>query len=196
MRRFPKWRFVWLVLGLLLPTIPGASAPLPATKNAPASAQQPRLDRYGDPLPDRAVARLGTVRLRHSAQVNSIAFSPDGKLLASAGDDACAILWDVATGKAVRRLPHPGAVSAVLFTPDGKTLLSASMDKSRDCRVHVNELGSGKEFGSLAMPKPNGLARMALSPDGKILVTSTVYGPLVAWDLATGGEVWRLAIKD
>jgi WD40 repeat protein len=199
MRRFPKWRFVWLVSGLLLPTIPGASAPLPATKNAPAFLQEPRLDRYGDPLPDHAVARLGTVRLRHSAQVNSIEFSPDGKLLASAGDDACAILWDVATGKAVRRLPHPGAVSAVLFTPDGKTLLSASTDNNRAFQVfqvHVTDVGSGQELRSLKMPEPNGLACMVLSPDGKILVTNTVFGPIVAWDLATGGEIWRVANND
>src|SRR5262249_40418592 len=62
--------------------------PSPPAKLVPEEKKRPRVDRFGDPLPADAVARLGTVRLRHGGQVNSIVFSPDGKLLASAGDDA------------------------------------------------------------------------------------------------------------
>src|SRR5262249_44525606 len=57
-------------------------SPAPA-KQIHDEKQQPRLDRFGDPLPAEAIARLGTVRLRHSARLNRIAYSPDGKLLAS-----------------------------------------------------------------------------------------------------------------
>src|SRR5437867_3892924 len=61
-------------------------------------------DTLGDPLPAGAVARLGTTRLRHASHVINLAYSPDGKVLATAGDDDLARLWDANTGKEIRRL--------------------------------------------------------------------------------------------
>ncbi|HVS36318.1 MAG TPA: WD40 repeat domain-containing protein, partial [Gemmataceae bacterium] len=188
MREYSRLPFSWMALVLLVQTGLRAAAP--------GAAQPLHRDRYGDPLPEHAVARLGTVRLRHSGTVNGLAFSPDGKTLASAGDDHLAVLWEVASGKQLRALPHPGPVRAVLFTPDGATLISADrhVDDSRretDSRVYLWDVQSGKEVRSLAMPRPNGLAHMVLSLDGKRLFTSTEVGPVVCWDLADGREVWR-----
>src|SRR5256885_191393 len=71
---------------------------------APGRADSPvRCDCYGDPLPSGALARLGTLRFRHSGPVTSVAFSSDGKTLASAGGDQ-ARLWNVATGKEMGKL--------------------------------------------------------------------------------------------
>src|SRR5947209_6338053 len=65
----------------------------------------PRLDSHGDPLPPFALARLGTKRLWHQSQANSIAFSPDGKTLATVAGEIR--LWDVTTGKELRRIERP-----------------------------------------------------------------------------------------
>src|SRR5262249_50674313 len=60
---------------------------------------QPRLDRYGDPLPPGAVARLGTERLRHGGWPLALTFSRDSKTLLSGSGGHTVRLWDVATGK-------------------------------------------------------------------------------------------------
>src|SRR4051812_1727237 len=85
---------------------PGRAAPRPglaAAEKAPGA----RLDRYGDPLPPGAVARLGSLRLVVAAgayAADAVTFSPDGKLLASGGGDTPVSLWDVSTGREVRQL--------------------------------------------------------------------------------------------
>ncbi|GAB4518065.1 MAG: hypothetical protein OHK0046_25340 [Anaerolineae bacterium] len=68
----------------------------------------------------------------HTANINAIAFSPDGRFLASGSDDTTVILWDISTGTALRTLSgHTGAVQAVQFNPlDGSTVLSASTDNA------------------------------------------------------------------
>jgi WD40 repeat protein len=65
----------------------------------------------------------------HSSLVISVAFSPDGKTLASAGGDETIKLWDVTTGKVLQTLTgHSGYVLSVVYSPDGQTLASGGRD--------------------------------------------------------------------
>src|SRR5436305_2885444 len=86
---------------------------------APAEDVKPAVDLHGDALPAGAIARLGTVRLRHGA--HGLAFAPDSKTFASAGSDHHIRIWEVASGKELLRLEgHTHPVFAVVFTANGK----------------------------------------------------------------------------
>src|SRR5262249_29239999 len=76
-------------------TAHGETPPKENTKTA-------RTDRYGDPLPDDVMVRLGTTRLRHSDEVRQVAFAPDGKSVVSCDDLGWVRRWDTATGKRLR----------------------------------------------------------------------------------------------
>src|SRR5262245_31632615 len=104
--------------------------------DGPAAAK----DGDGAPLPAGAVARLGTLRLRHVAPIHVIAFAPDGKTVATGGDQTVR-LWDTATGKERRRFDgnYHGS-RAVAFTPDGECLAACTADH----KVRLYEATTGQ----------------------------------------------------
>lgn len=77
----------------------------------------------------------------HSGEVNAVAFSPDGRTLASGSDDKTVKLWNVKTGELLHTLvKHTDKVNAVAFSPDGRTLASGSEDTT----INLWDVSEGK----------------------------------------------------
>src|SRR5207244_8940716 len=95
-----------IAIALLIGFVSGAAA------QTPASAGRPAVDTSGDPLPPGAIMRLGSGRWRPGGSVTHLAFSPDGQRLATYHQEhystAAVTLWDVATGRELRRVEIPG----------------------------------------------------------------------------------------
>lgn len=140
------------------------------------------VDALGDALPLGARARLGTDRFRHGCLVHSLAFSPNGKVLATLGADSRLRLWDYDSGKELRNLSVPtqyGRVSHA-FSPDG-TFLAVGWGGDR---IQLWRLDSGQELRRFE-PAQSAVSLVHFLPDGKTLAATGDQG-VTLWDVATG----------
>jgi WD40 repeat protein len=171
----------------------------------PDNGRSSRTDLQGDPLPPGVLARMGSVRFSHGRPVQSTAFAPDGKTVATISgqwpdDKKCTLhLWDVATGKELRRVEDlPSRTDGVHFSPNGK-FLAASAERN----IAFWDPATGKKLRQLA-GNPEAVHAFAFSPDGKTLAVAggRPYREVRDWeasdctvrllDVATGKELAAL----
>jgi len=167
-------------------------------RNEPA-VRAPAVDRYGDPLPKGAIARLGTIRFRNQGAANfggGRAFlTPDGKKLVTVGPDGQTRVWDIATGRFVRSIEANEAV----LSPDGKTLFAAEPGVLRGL-----DFFDGRELRRIETGLKQNAQQLFISPDGRSLgfLAAEHYGAnggipktrsiVIVYDPATLAKRFRL----
>ena len=132
---------------------------------------------------------------RHSiytgSYIHDVAYSPDGRVVATAGSDNAVQLWDPATGSLIRTLTgHEDDVSAVAFSPDGVLLASGAggWDDPGESTIKVWRVSDGELLDTLE-GHGEWVSALAFSPDGGVLVSSGRTGPtpkIKFWDIVTG----------
>jgi WD40 repeat protein len=185
--------FLLLPLGLcllLLPTTRGEDHSI-------KPAQKPKKDLYGDPLPDGAIARLGTARFRHAGNIYAATFSPEGKTLTSFSGDDLFHVWQVSSGKELRRYPiegeKPDYVHSCAFSADGKLLALGcwAIKNSETCKVLLYDAATGKVRRQFQVQEAGwAITALAFSPNRQVLAVGDSCGRIQLFNV-TGEEASR-----
>ena len=194
------WRCVLAVLSCLFayswpPLQLASSQPLEAkTKGLQSEAAKlPRTDLYGDPLPEKAVVRLGSPRFHFPDNIHSVAFSPDGNTILACGyedREYTLIFWAASSGKELSRFKVPDFCWGATFSPDGKAVVLGT----NKTKVRVVSTGTaGKVLRTFEHKRDTHY--FALSPDGSLLavgqdeIQGSEQNVIHLWEVATGRQL-------
>ena len=170
----------------ILHDLPGASA----AERAAALAEEGWRRHPGSAAYAAATELLTTlpsIRIAHDGSVDTVAFSPDGNLLATGSDDGTARLIRTADGSEIARIAHDGAVEIVAISNDGSLLATGSADGT----ARLIRTADGSEIARIKHDDP--IITVALSADGNLLATGSFDGTARLIRTIDGSEIARLA---
>ena len=135
----------------------------------------------------------------HTGNIWSIAFRPDGKVLASSGRDETVRLWDVNTRQQIKTFGIDlFPLANIVFSPDGKMLASGGMNGDGIDNAYLWDADTGKRLRTFpAHPASEHFHKLsvmdvAFSPDGKVLATTGGEHTTLLWDVNTGQQIRSL----
>jgi hypothetical protein len=120
--------------------------------------------------------------------VQTLAFSPDSRLLASGGWDYSIVLWDTQTRQRIGQplLGHTNGINTLAFSPDGQILASGG----RDQRIILWDVATGQPFGTPLTGHEFGVYNLVFSPDGRWMASTDAY-QIILWNMGVAG--WQEA---
>lgn len=124
----------------------------------------------------------------HTASIDGLAYSPDGKILASASEDQTVRLWDGSDGHYLKTFSADAPQIAVAFTSDGTHLISVD----NNGKWIMWDVDSGQMVTSLVQPYYGNIGGAAFSPDGHQLALGTDNGIVIVLEVATGNLIAKL----
>ena len=154
--------------------------------------------RYGDACVKIIDAQSNTVIRRlegHPGIVRALAFSPDGKLIASGSDDKIVRLWNAQSRELVKTLAeHTDKITSLAFSHDGKRLISGSEDDT----IEFWNVDDGRLLRSITTHTSglHGVGTVALSNDGRIAISSGGDDEIKVWDAVTGKQLHVISSGD
>lgn len=187
----------WILASVLLVSVVGSTVfvAVPAFKEWRKAREHAILHPPKPPpaLPERFPSRMRRSQMRmtdrvvaHVGGIFSVAYSPDGKLVASGGSDGAVKIWDAATKEPVRALAgQSGKVRSVTWTTDGTAVASAG-----GSGVLVQDVKTGATRQSLELPSGKWADLVAITPNGKMLLAGRNDGTLRAFDVGSGAVLW------
>jgi WD40 repeat protein len=149
-------------------------APLLAAADQPTT---PRLDSHGFPLPDGAIARLGDLHCAQSEPITAIALSPDGKVVASAGNGI--YLWNAEIGRITREIPDSNWIGNLAFSKNGQLLAAVTGEGE----ISIWNVAKGQEqvLERIASLEACQLLKTLASGDEGAALTREARGALARW---------------
>jgi RNA polymerase sigma factor (sigma-70 family) len=181
----------WLAAGVGLlacqPVAEGNRPEEPAGQRQPAVGKPARADANGDPLPDEALARLGTLRFRPGGFVSSLVFAPDAKTVVALEGKGNVCVLDAADGRALRRFATGTARRRPALSGDGRwaAVLSGpgNLPIDPEASLELWDCSRGTKVRTFGKAP---FASACFSPDGKVLAGLRYDGVVELWDPHAG----------
>jgi WD40 repeat protein len=156
-------------------------------------------DLYRDPIPPGALARLGTVRFRPPMGTTSLAFLPGDTTLLTVGGSSFSV-WEVTTGKELRRCDFKGGSSSFVLSPDGKavavgTYVAEPTEDTKTVAISLLDVATGRVLREFR-GHSDAVRSLAFAADSKTLVSGSHDKTVRIWDAITAKELLRFDEPD